>query len=158
MALISISITLWKWMTCCSLDIKLGCMRSHDRQIYFKKCCCIYLFIFSVNSKGRRTIRFKMGHDTSCKQHNIPWKNVICSAVKSNEDMILALAGQFKQFNNLRHFIWFQHRTAYNILSYDIPFTGKHEPNKLTCSPLCDFIAQLVRALHRIFQVHVTIA
>ena len=25
---------------------------------------------------------------------------------------------------------------------------GKHEPNKLTCSPLCDFIAQLVRALH----------
>ena len=27
--------------------------------------------------------------------------------------------------------------------------TGKHEPNKLTCSPLCDFIAQLVRALHR---------
>ena len=35
------------------------------------------------------------------------------------------------------------------FLSYDIPFTGKHEPNKLTCSPLCDFIAQLVRALHR---------
>ena len=30
-----------------------------------------------------------------------------------------------------------------------IPFTGKHEPNKLTCSPMCDFIAQLVRALHR---------
>ena len=30
-----------------------------------------------------------------------------------------------------------------------IPFTGKHEPNKLTCSELCDFIAQLVRALHR---------
>ena len=27
--------------------------------------------------------------------------------------------------------------------------TGKHEPNKLTCSQLCDFIAQLVRALHR---------
>ena len=66
----------------------------------------------------------------------------------------------------------FKHRTAYNILSYDIPFTGKHEPNKLTCSPLCDFIAQLVRALHRhrrghgfesrwvtwIFQVHETIA
>ena len=50
--------------------------------------------------------------------------------LKSNEDMILALAGQFKQF-----------------LSYDIPFTGKHEPNKLTCSTLCDFIAQLVRAL-----------
>ena len=35
------------------------------------------------------------------------------------------------------------------FLSYDIPFTGKHEPNELTCSPLCDFIAQLVRALHR---------
>ena len=66
----------------------------------------------------------------------------------------------------------FKHRTAYNILSYDIPFTGKHEPNKLTCSPLCDFKAQLVRALHRhrrghgfesrwvtwIFQVHETIA
>ena len=41
--------------------------------------------------------------------------------------------------------------TALHItfLSYHIPFTGKHEPNKLTCSPLCDFIAQLVRALHR---------
>ena len=24
-----------------------------------------------------------------------------------------------------------------------------NEPNKLTCSQLCDFIAQLVRALHR---------
>ena len=35
------------------------------------------------------------------------------------------------------------------LLSYDIPFTGKHEPNKLTYSQLCDFIAQLVRALHR---------
>ena len=31
----------------------------------------------------------------------------------------------------------------------DMILTGKHEPNKLTCSPLCDFIAQLVRALHR---------
>ena len=40
--------------------------------------------------------------------------------------------------------------TALHItfLSYDIPFTGKHEPNKLTCSQLCDFVAQLVRALH----------
>ena len=57
--------------------------------------------------------------------------------LKSNEDMILALAGQFKQLSHIY------------ILSYDIPFTGKHEPNKLTCSPLCDFIAQLVRALHR---------
>ena len=35
------------------------------------------------------------------------------------------------------------------LLSYYIPFMGKHEPNKLTCSQLCDFIAQLVRALHR---------
>ena len=37
----------------------------------------------------------------------------------------------------------------YTFLSYDIPFTGKHELNKLTCSQLCDFVAQLVRALHR---------
>ena len=58
------------------------------------------------------------------------------------------------------------------LLSYYIPFTGKHEPNKLTFSQLCDFIAQLVRALHRhrrghgfesrwvtwIFQLHETIA
>ena len=51
--------------------------------------------------------------------------------LKSNEDMILALAGQFKQ------------------LSHDITFMGKHEPNKLTCSQLCDFVAQLVRALNR---------
>ena len=33
------------------------------------------------------------------------------------------------------------------LLSYDIPFTGKHEPNKLTYSQLCDFVAQSVRAL-----------
>ena len=64
--------------------------------------------------------------------------------LKSNEDMILAPSSAriISSFD-------FKHRTAYNILSYDIPFTGKHEPNKLTCSPLCDFIAQLVRALHR---------
>ena len=43
----------------------------------------------------------------------------------------------------------FKHRTAYNISFICIPFTGKHEPNKLTCSPMCDFIAQLVTALHR---------
>ena len=53
--------------------------------------------------------------------------------LKSSEDMILALAGQLMTFLSIN----------------DIPFTGKHEPNKLTCSPLCDFIAQLVRALHR---------
>ena len=41
------------------------------------------------------------------------------------------------------------------FLSYDIPFTGKHEPNKLTCSQLCDFVAQLVRALHRHRRGHV---
>ena len=41
--------------------------------------------------------------------------------LKSNEDMILALAGQFKQLS--------------------------HEPKKN--SGLCDFVAQLVRALHR---------
>ena len=35
------------------------------------------------------------------------------------------------------------------FLSYYIPFTGKPEPNKLTCSQLCDFVAQLVGALHR---------
>ena len=58
-----------------------------------------------------------------------------------------------------------------NQLSY-IPLMGKHEPSKLSCSQLCDFVAQLVRALHRhrsghgfescwvtwIFQVNVTIA
>ena len=42
--------------------------------------------------------------------------------LKSNEDMILALAGQC---------------------------LGKQEANKLTCSQLCDFVAHLVRALHR---------
>ena len=51
--------------------------------------------------------------------------------LKSNEDMILALTGQFKQLSHV------------SIVSYYIPFTGKHEPNKLTCSQLCDFIAQL---------------
>ena len=35
------------------------------------------------------------------RERNVVWKNVICSAVflKSNEDMILALAGQFKQLS-----------------------------------------------------------
>ena len=28
-----------------------------------------------------------------------------------------------------------------------IPLTGKHEPNKLTCSQLCDFVGQLVRGI-----------
>ena len=44
--------------------------------------------------------------------------------LKSNEDMILALAGQFKDH-------------IFNCLM------------NLKSSPLCDFIAQLVRALHR---------
>ena len=39
--------------------------------------------------------------------------------------------------------IWNQVKVCY------IPRTWKHEPNNLTCSQLCDFIAQLVRALHR---------
>ena len=43
--------------------------------------------------------------------------------LKSNEDMILAL----HLFSNTA-----LHTT---FLSYYIPFTGKHEPNKLTCSP-----------------------
>ena len=55
--------------------------------------------------------------------------------LKSNEDMILALTGQFKQLSHEPEKF--------------TPFTGKHGPNKLTCSQLCDFIAQLVRALHR---------
>ena len=66
--------------------------------------------------------------------------------LKSNEDMILALAGQFKQLSQRNVIFSALHIT---FLLYDIPFTGKHEPNKLTCSPLCDFLAQLVRALHR---------
>ena len=41
-----------------------------------------------------------------------------------------------------------------NYYSYDIPFTGKQEPNKLTCSQLYDFVAQLVRALHRYRRGH----
>ena len=35
------------------------------------------------------------------------------------------------------------------FLSNDIPLTGKHQPNKLTYAQLCEFVAQLVRALHR---------
>ena len=54
--------------------------------------------------------------------------------LKSNEDMILALAGFFRFMRQLL-------KLHITFLSYDIPFTGKHEPNKLTCSPLCDFIA-----------------
>ena len=52
--------------------------------------------------------------------------------LKSYEDMIIS-------------------KTALHItfLLHDIPFTGKHEPNKLTCSQLRDFVAKLLRALHR---------
>ena len=64
------------------------------------------------------------------------------------------------------------YNTSYNTSFILHSFPGKHEPNKLTCSQLCDFIAQLVKALHRhrrghglesrwvtwIFQVHETIA
>ena len=35
------------------------------------------------------------------------------------------------------------------LWSVVVPFTGTHEPNKLTCSHLSGFIAQLVRAPHR---------
>ena len=70
--------------------------------------------------------------------------------LKSNEDMILALTVLIVQQvrGSYLHLI---SNTALHIihLSYYIPFTGKHEPNKLTCAQLCDFIAQLVRALHR---------
>ena len=84
--------------------------------------------------------------------------------LKSNEDMILALTGQFKQLSHEPEMIIssfdFKHRTSYlhlisntalhiTHLSYYIPFTGKHEPNKLTSSQLRDFIAQLVGELHR---------
>ena len=61
-----------------------------------------------------------------------------------NEDMILALAGQF--LSNIVSWTWKIQVNQQD--SNDIPFTGKHEPNKLTCSQLCDFVAQLVRALH----------
>ena len=84
-------------------------------------------------------------------------------------------AGQFVGLMQVRgSYLHLISNTALHVtfLSYDIPFTGKHEPNKLTSSQLCDFVAQLVRALHRhcrghgfeprwvtwIFQVHETIA
>ena len=38
--------------------------------------------------------------------------------------------------------------TSQVVLSLIIPFTGTQAPNKLTCSHLSGFIAQLVRALH----------
>ena len=79
---------------------------------------------------------------------NLVMKEVLYEVrcLKSTEDMILALAGQFKQLSHEPEKFTALHIT---LLSYYIPFTGKHEPNKLTCSQLCDFIAQLVRALHR---------
>ena len=71
--------------------------------------------------------------------------------LKSNEDMILALAVQFKKLSHEPEKSGFEPMTSasFHGMSYDIPFTGKHEPNKLTCSQLCDFVAQLVGALHQ---------
>ena len=63
----------------------------------------------------------------------IPLKTVISQTWNCelpNEDMILALAGQFKQLSHEPE-KYILHTT---FLSYDIPFTGKHQPNKLTCS------------------------
>ena len=45
--------------------------------------------------------------------------------LKSNEDMILAVAGQFKQLSHVFSVKGFSY-------TYDNPFTGKHEPNELT--------------------------
>ena len=52
-----------------------------------------------------------------------------CGVLKSNEDMILALAGQFKQR-------WFR------LICWAHVFN-------LTCYQLCDFVDQLVKALQR---------
>ena len=48
----------------------------------------------------------------------------------------------------------FKHRTSYNTLFILHSFTGKHEPNKLTCFQSCVFVAQLVKALHWHRRVH----
>ena len=87
-------------------------------------------------------------------------------------DMILALTRQLSSKCE-DHITWLQ--IPHFILHFfhtTFLSRGKHEPNKLTCSQLCDFLAQLVRALHRHhkghgfviplshlnFQVHETIA
>ena len=57
------------------------------------------------------------------------------------EEMILTLAGQSQQLS-------YTCTWKISFLSVIIPFMETNEPDKLTCSHLSDFIAQLVRALH----------
>ena len=79
-------------------------------------------------------------------------------------------------FSRERNVVWKKCYMKYGVWNqmkiWSAHLLGKHEPNKLTCSQLCDFVAQLVRALHLhrrghgfesrwitwIFQVHETIA
>ena len=58
--------------------------------------------------------------------------------------MTIAPARQFKQLSRLHLKIFFQ-----SFLSFIIPFTGRHDANKLTCSCVSGFTARLIRVLQR---------
>ena len=48
-----------------------------------------FLCLFSAKSEGRRTIRFRMGHDTSNKLHNIPVSDVNIPKSRIKYDVLL---------------------------------------------------------------------
>ena len=91
------------------------------------------------------------------RERNVVWKKCYISAVfeikwRYDPRTCRFMRQLLKIVQQVRgSFLHLISKTALHItfLSYDIPFTGKHEPNKLTYSQLCDFAARLVRALHR---------
>ena len=152
----------------------VGLMFSRERNVIWKNCymqCGVWnqMKIWSshlLDNLSNCLMNLKNSGDSTRFEPMTSAMPVQCSNQLSYE-VTQWRAGQFVG-------LMFSRENALHItvLSYDIPFTGKHEPNKLTCSPLSDFIAQLVRALHRhrrghgfesrwvtwIFQVHETIA
>ena len=46
-------------------------------------------FVLSAKSEGLRTMRFRLGHDTSSKQHNMSWSKFQCQM--SGQNMIAYL-------------------------------------------------------------------
>ena len=63
----------------------------------FEPTCCLILLLNAENSQWAETV-----HNIFCQHKNLHMKEMLYAVrcLKSNEDMILALAGQFKQLSH----------------------------------------------------------
>ena len=84
-------------MTCCSLYLKLGCMRSHDRQIYLKKCCCIYLFLLQSPKDGK-LLRLEWGMILQVSSITFQDENSCVRCEYSKESLKLWCITYFRKF------------------------------------------------------------